>query len=206
MYASSTLTNLAAIVEIKPLTPDDMSDVRYVHSAAFRVQAKAHLSQSEIQAFTDHVYSLGYGDKLAAENLHLAWLGDELIGTCGWSPVSDNGATARIRSIFVRPLFTRLGIGRCLVERAEAEARRAGFTQFTLRASVNSVGFFQTLGFEIKSYGVRNIDAEQGLPVRFMRKAAEPGAAAATSKSSSKTNKSDTAAPSVITAPPPSAA
>ncbi len=194
MYASSTLTSLAQTVEIKPLTPDDMSDVRYVHSAAFRVQAKAYLSQSEIQAFTDHVYSPRYGDKLAAENLTLAWLGDELIGTGGWTPVNDNGATARIRSIFVRPLFTRLGVGRCLVERSEAEARRAGFTQFTLRASVNSVGFFQTLGFEIKSYGVRNIDAEQGLPVRFMRKAAEPGVG--TSNSSNKTDKSSIVAPS----------
>jgi len=70
----------------------------------------------------------------------------------------------------VRPLFTRLGVGRCLVERAESGARNAGFTEFSLRASVNSVGFFQSLGFEIKSHGVRNIDAEQGLPVRFMRK------------------------------------
>ena len=170
MLLAPLIKDISDVIEFRPLSPDDMSDIRYVHSTAFRLQANAHLSQSEIQAFTDHVYSPAYGDKLFSENLQVAWMGDELIGTGGWSPVSDNGATARIRSIFVRPLFTGLGVGRLLVEKAEALARTAGFTQLTLRASVNSVGFFQALGYEVKSHGVRNIDAEQGLPVRFMRK------------------------------------
>jgi len=124
---------------------------------------------SEIEAFTEFVYSRKYSDRLAANNIHAAWLGDELVGTGGWSPVAHNGALARIRSIFVRPLFNGLGIGRRLVDYAILRARKAGFTEFAVRAPVSAAGFFERSGFKVKSHGVQTLSPHHDIPVRFMR-------------------------------------
>ena len=161
---------VADAVEFRPLAPDDMSDIRYIHASAFRHAANSFLSRQEIQSFVDHVYSPEYGDKLAGENLCVGWLDNKLIGTAGWTPVCDNADTARIRSVFVHPMFGGMGIGRRLVSESERRASSAGFSEFTLRATVNSVGFFERLGYVIRSHGVRAVNREQDLPVRFMRK------------------------------------
>lgn len=164
--------NLANIVDIAPLGLDDLSDLRYVHATAFRLQARAYLRPEEIRAFTDFVYSQDYLNKLAGEDLHAAWLGTELVGTAGWAATNHNGSLARIRSVFVRPLFGGAGIGRRLVREAEARALEAGFKGLSVRAPVNSVGFFQRMGFETKSHGVYSLSPVHNIPVRFMHNSA----------------------------------
>lgn len=165
---------MASAVVLKPVGLDDYSAVRYVHSTSLRLQGMAYLTEDEIQAFTDFVYSTEYVASLMQDNLVAAWLGDELVGTAGWCPSDSNGSAARIRSVHVRPLFTGLDIGTRLVLDAEDRARRAGFSEFSTRATPNAVGFFNALGYEVTSYGVRQLANEHGLPVSFMRKQSPP--------------------------------
>jgi GNAT superfamily N-acetyltransferase len=155
---------------IRPVGVDDWANVRYVHSSAFRLLSASFCTPNEIDAFTAFVRSEAYAERLMWENLHAAWLDDELVGTAGWIPADDSGTQARITSVFVRPLFTGAGIGRRLVRDAEARALAAGFERFSTRATLNSVAFFEKLGYDVTSYGVHAVAGHQTLPVTYMRK------------------------------------
>lgn len=161
---------------IRRVGVDDWAGVRYVHATAFRVLAAGECEAGEIDAFAGYVRSQDYANRLAAENLHAGWLDGELVGTSGWIPADDSGALARITSVFVRPLLTRIGIGSRLAMDAEARARAAGFERFSTRAMLNSVGFFERLGYEVTSYGVHAISPAYGMPVTYMRKRANDAA------------------------------
>jgi GNAT superfamily N-acetyltransferase len=161
---------LSGRIVIRPVGVDDWANVRYVHSTAFRLLAASFCTPGEIDAFTALVRSEAYAERLMWENLHGAWLDDELVGTAGWIPADDSGTQARITSAFVPPLFTRMGVGRRLVRDAEARALAAGFERFSTRATLNSVGFFEKLGYDVTSYGVHAIAAHQTMPVTYMRK------------------------------------
>jgi GNAT superfamily N-acetyltransferase len=164
----------ASAAEIRPIGIDDLSRVRYIHASSFRMLAAQHYSPDDVDAFTEYVYGMAYTDALAAalhrEQLYGGWLEDELVGTAGWSSADDGGSMARIRYIFVRPLFTGMGLGRRLVLAAEDLARQARLRTFTVYATVNAVGFFTRLGYEVASPGVRPLSSACALPVAVMQK------------------------------------
>jgi GNAT superfamily N-acetyltransferase len=166
--AEAAVSGIAG-VGLKPIYVDQFSLVRYVHATALRLQGTHELDESEIEAFCDAVYTPYYTAQLQKQELIGAWIGGELAGTAAWH-ASDDGRSARVTSVFVRPPFTRLGIGTCLVSAVETAARNAGFTAFGLRATGNSVTFFERLGYGVTVQGLKNIAIERGVPITFMRK------------------------------------
>jgi GNAT superfamily N-acetyltransferase len=175
----------AGAAEIRPIGLDDLASVRYIHATSFRMLAAQHYSPEDIDGFTEHVYGVAYTDALAAalhrQQLYGAWLENELVGTAGWSSVDDGGPMARLRYIFVRPLFTRIGLGRRLVLEAEELARQAGFHTFAVHATVNAIGFFARLGYQVTSSAVHPLSSAHALPVAFMQKL-DPKATARTAE------------------------
>ena len=176
----STLTpaparqSVGQAVDIAVVPIDDMSGIRYLHASSARRLAAGMLSDAEITAFTQHVYSAAYSTRLSdvvvEDRMTGARLSGELIGTAGWLPANDSGSTARLIGVFVSPLYARLGIGRRVVEAAEAQARRAGFSSFTIRAPLGSSDFFDHMGYQVASHGVWPLTRDVALPVAFMRK------------------------------------
>lgn len=164
----------ADAAEIHPISFDDLSGVRYIHATSFRMLAAPHYLPDDIDAFTEYVYGVAYTDALAdavhRQQLFGAWLDGELVGTSGWSTADDGGTLARLRFMFVRPLFTGLGLGRRLLLEIEDLARQAGFHIFTLRATLNAVGFFTRLGYQITGSAVRPLSSTHALPVAFLQK------------------------------------
>lgn len=165
---------IASAAEIRPIGPDDLADVRSLHSTSFRRLATQSFTEEELSAFSAHVYSLGYTEMLSEairrQQLFGAWLGGELIGTAGWTAGDGNLSAARIRWVYVRPLFTGVGLGTRLVEAAEAGAQRAGFKTLSVEATLNSAEFFAGLGYETSSNGVRTLSPGHSLAVAYMRK------------------------------------
>lgn len=165
---------IATAAEIRPIGPDDLAEVRSLQSTSFRLLAAQTFTEDEIAAFTDHVYSIAYTEALSEavrrQQLFGAWLGGQLLGTAGWAAGDGNASVARIRWIYVRPLFTGLGLGTRLVDAAEAAARRGGFKVLSVEATLNAVEFFAALGYETSSHGVRALPRGQSLAVAYMRK------------------------------------
>lgn len=162
--------SLASAAELRRVDVEHLSTVRYIHAAALRLQAAHVLSEEEIAAFTDHVYSAAYSESLQRQALIGAFVDGELIGTAGWTVSDDTGTSVRLRSVFVRPLFTGMGVGRRLVDHVESDARSAGYEAFSVRATLNAITFFERLGYTITSHGVRPLFGNRTLPVAFMRK------------------------------------
>ena len=129
------------------------------------------LSDAEVAAFVGFVNSPAYSDHLIAEDVYGAFLDGQLVGTASWQANGDDGRTARISSVFVDPLFTKLGIGRQLLAEVEARAMRSGFAQFGISVTINAVPFFEKLGYHEASRGVKPMGHGCSLPVAFLRKA-----------------------------------
>jgi GNAT superfamily N-acetyltransferase len=55
---------------------------------------------------------------------------------------------ARIRAFFIDPDHARLGIGRAILERCEAEAHARGFQRLELMAMLSGVDFYLAHGYE----------------------------------------------------------
>jgi GNAT superfamily N-acetyltransferase len=98
--------------------------------------------------------------------------GDEHVACGGWSrrgrlypgsgdaegdgrlldPASDAG---HIRAMFVRPDWTRRGLGRRILDECERAARWEGFTRLDLMATLPGVPLYRACGFEaIEEHGV----------------------------------------------------
>jgi putative acetyltransferase len=155
---------------IRRVVIDDFADVRHVHATALSAQTADTLSDAEIAAFTAFVNSAAYGDLLLNEEIYGAWIGRDLVGTAAWQGGGDNGAMARICSVFVRPLFVRFGIGQLLLTEVEARARDCGYSRFGASATANAVPFFESMGYRVASRGTRNLSPGCALPVTFLRK------------------------------------
>lgn len=170
MLRSRVPADMVDMVELRPLQIEDLSVVRYVHASSLRLLGVQSYSQDEIDAFADLVHSVAYGDSLLEHDVQVAWLLGEIVGTSGWCPANDTGRMARITDLFVRPLFTRTGLGTLLLQRAEERAVKAGFRELSARVTSNAARFFGKRGYETTSYGVRPSPSGVDLPVVFMRK------------------------------------
>ncbi len=91
-------------------------------------------------------------------------VGDELVGCGGWSrrgrTYMGSGASsdddrlldpeteaAHVRAMFVRPDWTRRGLGRRILEECEAAAYRAGFQRLELVATLPGIPLYRAFGF-----------------------------------------------------------
>jgi GNAT superfamily N-acetyltransferase len=165
---------VAASAVIKLISYDNLSDVRYLHAQCIRNLASGEFSDDELAACRDHVYSPKYVEGLSGavgrRQFFGAWIGDALVGTAGWSTMEDSATVARIRSIFVSPLYTRLGLAHRLLSHVEAEATAAGFRIYSVRSMANATNFFIRQGYAVTSHGVRSLLPERNVPVTFLRK------------------------------------
>jgi putative acetyltransferase len=150
---------------------DDHAQVRYLHARSMRALGGDALSDAELACFLAFVDSPAYSDHLRTEEVHGAFLDGQLIGTASWLANADNGETARIASVFVHPMFTRLGLGGRLLAEVESRAAQSGFTSLGASATINAVPFFERYGYLEASRGVKAFGPQCSLPVAFLRRA-----------------------------------
>jgi GNAT superfamily N-acetyltransferase len=91
--------------------------------------------------------------------------GDELVACGGWSRrdrlytgsgdsagdarlLDPSREPARVRAMFVRADWTRRGLGRRILEECEAAAKREGFRQLALMATMPGVPLYLAYGFQ----------------------------------------------------------
>lgn len=162
---------LVQMLSLRPLTVDDLSTARYIHTASFTGAAADYYAPDDIDAFVAFVRSPRYADLLLGNHAVAGWIADEMVGLAAWSPGEGLSSTARILALCVRPLFTGDGVGRQLLDHVEEEARAAGLRALEVAATLNSVGFFDSLGFRVVRNGEWALPMGREIPVAYMRKA-----------------------------------
>jgi len=159
-----------ADVSLRPAMIDDISAIRYVHSASTRACAAHHLGEDDVENLAAALHSEDYIHALVAGDLTAAWVGEELVGTVGWKPAGATPDVARLQMLFVWPLFAGAGIGRLLVAHAEAEAHAAGYRSVRVRTTAHQAPFFQRLGYVVTAHSALRIGKDGRLPIAYLRK------------------------------------
>lgn len=154
----------------RPIGLDDLAEVRYLHSSAFRMCGADHHTEEEIDAYLSRINSVDYVRECMNCSLYGLWHNHILIGTAGWCASSDNRSTARMRKIYIHSFYVGLGLGRMMVEHAENRANDAGFDHFSVRTSQSAAVFFESIGYATSSHGSLNTPTGPDIPIIYMRK------------------------------------
>jgi GNAT superfamily N-acetyltransferase len=157
-------------VAVRRVGLDDHAQVRYLHARAMRALSGDALSDGELAAFLAFVGQPAYSDHLRTEEVHGAFMDGLLIGTASWLANADDGETARIASVFVHPMFARLGLGGRLLAEVEARAAQSGFETLGASAIISALPFFERYGYAEASRGVKALGPACWLRVAFLRK------------------------------------
>lgn len=164
------IPSLGALVDVCQVSPDDYANVRYVHETAVRLLSGDMMTTEDLSEWSAYVRHPSYTEALFRTTTYAAWLHSEMVATISWQPASDKPDTAKINSLFVRPLFANAGIGSRLLETVETQAAVSGYHATTIRAFQTATGFFQSKGYRISSYGIRVVSPKLSFPVTYMRK------------------------------------
>lgn len=157
-------------LEKRPIEIDDLTEVRYLHSSAFRMCGAEHHTEEEINAYLSRINSVEYIRECMNCNLFGLWHNHILIGTAGWCASTDNRSTARMRKIYIHSFYVGLGLGRMMVEHAENRASDAGFDEYSVRTNLSAAAFFESIGYATSSHGALNTPTGPDIPITYMRK------------------------------------
>lgn len=164
--------SLPATVSLQPYSPTDLPAVRVLHALAFRQLAASHHDATQIAAHEALIAAKEYAVDVARSNLILARQnGAELVATAGWLPMLERAGTARIRKVFVHPGWARRGLATALVRAAEQAAAAAGYPHLYVRANINAVPLYKSLGYRAEAEGIMPAGRAE-LPVVYMSRPA----------------------------------
>jgi GNAT superfamily N-acetyltransferase len=156
---------------LRPIRAADVDAVRQLQADSFAALATTLHSPAQIAAHVALIMAPAYADDLLSNNLLVAEAPDgRLVASAGWCRVPDHPDAARLRKVFVDPGMAGRGLGRRMVEAAEAAARAAGFQRFRVRANANAEVFYARLGYQAVERGEMPTEDGVALPVVFMVK------------------------------------
>ena len=174
--------HFADAIDVRPMDVNDIASVRRLQISSFLALTSADLTPAAAIAFQTRVVSDAYTrDRYRAtqrQELLGAIHDGRLIGTVEWGRPPNDNRTARIRGIFVDPLFTNCSVGTRLLHDVERHIEHIGLTKIATRCTLSAIGFFERFGYHITAHGQRPISPSQALAIVFLRKEMAPIAAA----------------------------
>ena len=151
--------------QLRLASATDVEAIRELIADSVRGLAKGIYSDAQIELSIQSVFGVDH-QLIEDRTYFLAEAGGRLVGCGGWSrrqtlfgaseyAESRNSSLldptiqpAKIRAFFVHPDAARKGIGRAILERCEAEALAAGFTQAEMMATLPGIPFYEVCGYE----------------------------------------------------------
>jgi GNAT superfamily N-acetyltransferase len=147
---------------LRVATPDDVTKIEALMKESTAALFPLFYDDEQTASAVLHIAQL---DPLLLEDgtYFVIELGNQLIACGGWSKrdklytgsaASGDGRLldpsrepARVRAMFVRPDWTRRGLGRRILEECEAAACSAGFRELTLGATLPGEPLYRAFGF-----------------------------------------------------------
>ena len=149
----------SAAFALRKATTDDLPQLIRLHRVAMRELGRSAYTVDQIDAFLLNVPTLDAA-LIDDGTYYVAEAQRAIVGAGGWSfrapaygdaidlcpaPASHEPA-AVIRAMYTHPDWARRGIGRAILEAAEAEARAAGFRRIELHALLPGVPLYRACG------------------------------------------------------------
>ena len=151
---------------LRAATLSDIDAIRALMPLAIRELQKGYLTPEQLESSFG---GMGLDVTLIEDGTYFAvWEGDTLVGCGGWSfratlyggnhspgrsdrlldPATER---ARIRAMYTHPDHIRRGIGRMIIEAAEAAANARGYKALEMAATMAGKPFYLLCGYEIES-------------------------------------------------------
>lgn len=131
--------------QIRLATPEDAPGISRVVIAALRESNSLdYLPQviAEVEiSFTPKAVEAMFEKR----RVLVAVVGEQIIGTA-----SLEGGV--VRSVFVRPIFQKRGVGKVMMGILHAMARSQGMRRLSVPSSITAVGFYEKMGYETVRY------------------------------------------------------
>jgi GNAT superfamily N-acetyltransferase len=140
------MTEAADAVRLRPVRVGDLDAIAAMQEISIMALGAPIYGEAKARAWARLGYQFRH-DLLGEGGFWVAEQDQRLLGVGGWSPDSLERDLAWVRYLFVHPQAVRRGIGRRLVERAEAAACAALRPRLRVWASLNAVGFYRAVGF-----------------------------------------------------------
>ena len=155
-----TETGSEAAFILRKATIDDVPQLIRLHRVAIRELGGSTYTADQIDSFLLYVPTLD--DELIADRTYfVAEVEGTVVGAGGWSfpssidaqsidtghPTAFPEPAAVIRAMYTHPDWVRRGIGRAILEAAEAEAAAAGYRRIELHALLPGVPLYRACGY-----------------------------------------------------------
>jgi putative acetyltransferase len=158
-------------IRLRPFAIEDTTAAIELRNLAFAELTGDSYTREQLAALRSNRDAEIYGAELALNHIMLAF--DDalrLVAMSCWIAMPDDAMTGRIRKLAVHPAAARRGLGRNMVEDAEQRARDAGCRRFIVRASLNAVPFYESLGYRITGHGTVPTAAGIDIPMTMLEK------------------------------------
>lgn len=154
------------MITIRPATQEDVPAIAALMELAIAELQQGFLTPEQIEASRA---GMGLDVQLIADETYFCVEeAGELIGCGGWSrratlyggnhsagrdPRVLDPATerARIRAMYTHPKHTRKGVGRLILDTAEAAARKEGFRELEMAATMSGKPLYEACGYRVES-------------------------------------------------------
>ena len=157
---------LMEVIQIRRATLQDAEAICLVHKASITELCSSHYTPEQIEGWAgpkkpdDYQQSIKDGIMLVAEREN------EVVGLAGMM----DPAKGIIEALYLHPDHIGQGIGTRLLDALEGESKSAGAPKVTLKATLNSVSFYQARGFSSLGEGVHSLPSGIQVPCVHMEK------------------------------------
>nr|MBA3379955.1 GNAT family N-acetyltransferase [Chloroflexia bacterium] len=171
---------------VRLATERDISDISRLIPLSVRALSAGVYTDRQIESALTWIY--GVDRQLIADgSYYVATSGTHVVGCGGWSKRAalyqgdqagyDHAefdparSPARVRAFYVHPGWARRVIGRRIMERCEADARRAGFRQLELAATIPGEPLYAAMGYVVTARAAAAMPNGESLPFAHMTRA-----------------------------------
>jgi putative acetyltransferase len=150
---------------IRSARASDAAEIVGVHIAAIRELCRSAYEPSQIDAWVSGKRAENYLRAIANQPFIVAELDGAVVGFSELDP-----AASEVRAVYVRPDRTRRGIGGSLLQALESAARDCALTRVHLKASLNSIPFYEARGYVVDELTAVVLESGVPLPCASMHK------------------------------------
>lgn len=132
-------------IDIRPVSENLLDEVRNI----FREYQSNIDTDLCFQDFESELKNLPGKYSEPDGRLYLAFSDDKIVGCIALRPINND--KCEMKRLYVRPQFRKMGIGKILVEKIIAEAKKVGYQKMvldTLEKMNSAINLYKTFGFE----------------------------------------------------------
>ena len=168
---------------------EDIPQLNQLIGSSVRGLSVGYYTPAQIESSLKHVF--GVDTQLVIDGTYyIAEIDGAIVGCGGWSkrntlyggdqykeikdPLLDpEKDAARIRAFFVHPDYIRRGIGKFIINVCETAAKKHGFTNFELGATLPGVPLYSAMGYEaVENTSATLLDGEVLALVKMRKRGA----------------------------------